>query len=316
MIKKSLKAVTYVMVTWCPRGLVVLMAKLIRKHDRLQRLFDPNEIRKHSSKNFRPKFIKAKGIHGEKLYVDFNDHIGYRYFLLGFFDNVPFEICKKLGFKNLVLIDIGSNIGAVSVPIAINGARVVSIEPQVTLVKQLIHNFEINSLEGFIVLPIALDNVSSGQLRNLSIHSGNNGASSLYSKWNPGMRESISRMVPTYKFDSVVYPFLESEINKGLDFVIKIDVEGFENEVIEGMTKFIRENRPLLILEHRPDLNVLTKWPEELTNQNYSFFGVKLVNGIDGIKKVKLVDFDSNRKYENVLGIPIERKLLFESKFL
>lgn len=316
MIKKSLKAVTYVLVAWCPRGLVVLMSKLIRKHDRLQRLFDPNEIRKHSSKNFKPKYMKAKGIHGEKLYVDFNDHVGYRYFLLGFFDNVPFEICKKIGFRNLVLIDIGSNIGAVSVPIAINGARVVSIEPQVTLVKQLIHNFEINSLEGFIVLPIALDNVSSGQLRNLSIHSGNKGASSLYSKWNPGMRESISIMVPTYKFDSVVYPLLESEINNGLDFVVKIDVEGFENEVIEGMTKFIRENRPLLILEHRPDLNVLTKWPEELTKQNYSFFGVRIVNGIDGIKKVKLVDFDSDRKYENVLGIPLERKLLLESKFL
>lgn len=316
MIKKSLKAVTYLMVTWCPRGLVVLMTKLIRKHDRLQRLFDPNEIRKHSNKNFKPKFMKAKGIHGEKLNVDFNDHLGYRYFILGFFDNVPFEICKKIGFQNLVLIDIGSNIGAVSIPIAINGARVVSIEPQPTLVKQLISNYEMNSIEGFIVLPIALDNVSSGQLHKLSIHSGNSGASSLYSKWNPGIREATSRMVPTYKFDSVVYPLLESAIMEELDFVVKIDVEGFENEVVEGMTKFIKEHRPLLLLEHRPDLNFLVKWPVKLTNQNYSFFGVTTVEGIDGTKKVKLVDFDSDRKYENVLAIPSERKLLFESKFL
>ncbi len=141
MIRKSLKAVTYAMVTWCPRGLVVLMAKIIRKHYRLQRLFDPNEIRKHSNKHFKPKFMNAKGIHGEKLFVDFNDHLGYRYYILGFFDNVPFEICKMIGSQNLVLIDIGSNIGAVSIPIAINGARVVSIEPQPTLVKQLISNY-------------------------------------------------------------------------------------------------------------------------------------------------------------------------------
>ena len=140
MIKKSLKALIWVIGSRCPRRLVVLVAKLIRRHYRLQRLFDPNEIRKRSSKNFRPLYIKAKGIHGEKLSVDFNDHIGYRYFILGFFDNVPFEICRKIGFQNLVLIDIGSNVGTISIPIALNGARVVLIEPQISLAKQLIHN--------------------------------------------------------------------------------------------------------------------------------------------------------------------------------
>ncbi len=173
-----------------------------------------------------------------------------------------------------------------------------------------------NSIEGFIVLPIALDNVSSGQLHNLSSHSGNSGASSLYSNWNPGIREATSRMVPTYKFDSVVYPFLESAIIEDLDFVVKIDVEGFENEVVEGMTEFIQQHRPLLLLEHRPDLNFLVNWPEKLTKQSYLFFGVKNVEGIDGSKKVQLVNFDSDRKYENVLAIPSEKKLLLESKFL
>lgn len=314
MIKKSLKALIWVIGSRCPRRLVVLVAKLIRRHYRLQRLFDPNEIRKRSSKNFRPLYIKAKGIHGEKLSVDFNDHIGYRYFILGFFDNVPFEICRKIGFQNLVLIDIGSNVGTISIPIALNGAKVVLIEPQISLAKQLIHNLETNSLQGFVVLPIALDDVSSGQLRNLRIHSGNNGASSFHSKWNPGIREPNSRMVPTYKFDSVVYPLLEFEI-KLCDFVVKIDVEGFENEVIKGMANFIKDIRPYLILEHRPDLNVLIEWPEKLTQQNYLLFGVHPVNGIDDIKRLELKDFDSHQKYENVLAIPLERLPLLESKF-
>ena len=59
--------------------------------------FDPNYIRKVTTYKYKPKIAEVKGEHW-KLYVDINDHIGFRSFIENRpFENSVYQIAKKIG---------------------------------------------------------------------------------------------------------------------------------------------------------------------------------------------------------------------------
>ncbi len=124
------------------------------------------------------------------------------------------------------LVDIGANIGALSIPLAIKAeapVTVVAIEPNPKNVERLRYNAQINGLTNFIVVPCAVG--PSGKAK-LFLHSyANSGKASL---------EMVSKSYTSASIDVECRPLLQilEEADVSSIAVLKIDIEGFEDKAL------------------------------------------------------------------------------------
>jgi len=117
-----------------------------------------------------------------------------------------------------VLVDIGANIGAVSVPLAVKtGCRTVAIEPHPQNLQRLHYNAKINALTDFEIIACAVG--VSGTV-TLWPHSGNSGRSSVYR--SAKSKEGIGVV------SKPLLQILNGTSVSNID-VLKIDIEGAED---------------------------------------------------------------------------------------
>ena len=138
-------------------------------------------------------------------------------------------------------LDIGANIGVISQALLATGHRVHAFEPQPEVYKLLVenmgnvwgsythHNTAIGSEAGVAEMP-KVHYSAKGNFGGLSI-----GSNSIYGTYP----------VPVVTIDSYEFPDVG---------FMKIDVEGFELEVLQGATKTIERCKPIMYIEDdRPD---------------------------------------------------------------
>lgn len=161
------------------------------------------------------------------------------------------------------LCDVGANIGTVSIPLAkqLPGLSVYAFEPQLPIYRLLMRNVALNGLMSVEAFPWALGEMD-GQTEfptpplEAAINFGAIGR---------GSTEGDRTPVVIRRLDSLNLPRLDA---------IKVDVEGFDLEVIRGAEGTIRRDRPLLFCEAHPSpkttalMALLKEWEYEL----YWFF--------------------------------------------
>ena len=99
----------------------------------------------------------------------------------------------------------------------------------------------------------------------------------------PHIYKKIQFKVVKYKlkkFDDIIY-------NKEICF-IKIDVEGYEHLVIQGMKRFLKENKPIFLIEFNKS-NFLKTW-KQLKRNYYCYFFL-----LDKNNFIKISKFHINR---------------------
>src|SRR5262249_6027347 len=136
------------------------------------------------------------------------------------------------------VIDIGANIGLVTLLMAkLTGrdGRVYAFEPNPLLGKSLRVTLSRNKIANVEFYPFALGDAP----RRMTLHvpSDNNGSGSLVHDRG----SSLEFLVEVRRLDDV----LEGSRNIA---VIKLDVEGFEYEVMRGAEKIISQTRPRAVL--------------------------------------------------------------------
>lgn len=137
-----------------------------------------------------------------------------------------------------IVLDVGANMGALTLPIARMGAIVYAFEPQRMMFQLLCANMAINSIVNVFafneaigategeVFPMELDPTVEQNFGGLSLDM-------------PSKVRSIAirqRTIDSLKLASVK--------------VIKVDVEGMERDVLEGAYETIRSCRPVLYVEN------------------------------------------------------------------
>lgn len=200
--------------------------------------------------------------------------------------------------KGDCFVDVGANIGLMSIFTAEcvgDEGKVLAFEAHPNTSELLMQNIQLNSLSNIEVKQYALGSIE--------------GKTNIYDNWQVN-RGGASLVVKTK--DSVAY---EIEVKK-LDTVfpegitpkaIKIDVEGFELEVLKGAAETIRKHKPVLIVELSENRSNAHDSSAELISfikslGSYRIY--KLKGGKE--RKSKLVEIASNAQlpqHDNVICI-------------
>lgn len=148
-----------------------------------------------------------------------------------------------------VALDIGANIGTWSLELSRACKRVYAFEPQPETFNQLCANLVINGCENVTPHRIALgSHKQSGSQLSMKIESKNNG----HSRISKGGSVTVDvKSLDDYGLERI-------------DF-IKMDVEGFELNVLEGASRTIEKFHPVVFFEAWPGKRKgLFKWFKEM----------------------------------------------------
>lgn len=182
--------------------------------------------------------------HGKFTYYDNDRYIGKQLDVLGYYSENEVQTLLGLVTPGSVVIDVGANIGAITVPLAKKAKKVYAYEPQPAIYDLLCANVMQNKLTNVDARKAAVGgrvgraevpqcdlgkpDMNTGAVRAVRIPKG------------VSVPESAI-VVPIYKLDPAFWYPVD---------LIKIDVEGMEGEVIAGATRIIGQYRPFLYVEN------------------------------------------------------------------
>jgi FkbM family methyltransferase len=146
--------------------------------------------------------------------------------------------------ENQIIIDVGAHIGFFSLFFAKNfpGARIYSFEPEDSNRKTLMSIIKRKSSRNIQVFQNAIHNCDTEDsefvLKIDKNHSGNHKVTTIDSSLIDYQRIRVSMLDTLF----------EAEKNK--IYLIKIDTQGNELNVIKGALQIIKKSKPIIILEH------------------------------------------------------------------
>lgn len=198
-------------------------------------LDDTNEIRDYINA-FPIAEYKQHEVPGiGRFFVDHTEDLIKRVIVAGEkWESHVIELLEEHVEPGTVVIEVGAHIGTHTIPAArLVGpwGRVYAFEPQRKIFRELYHNLALNGINNVVPLRFA---VGSGNLRTIEMNpttAGNEGGTGVGS----GGDKAELRTLDSFGFERVS--------------LIKIDVEHYENHVLDGAIDTIRRNRPVIIIE-------------------------------------------------------------------
>jgi FkbM family methyltransferase len=158
------------------------------------------------------------------------------------------------------VLDIGASLGFYTIPLALaaqkRGGHVIAFEPVSTNCLTIRRNLELNHLaEAATVVQAALGkdcgrvtlHIEAGGSGNAAIATGlSDDESALH---DHAGRLTATEEVPIVALDSIEFP----QRDDARCSLMKMDVEGFELDVLEGARHLIESSRPIIVGEFNPD---------------------------------------------------------------
>ena len=214
-------------------------------------------------------------------------------------------------------IDIGGNIGLSTIgfrELGFKKNQILIFEPDKYLIKTYLNNLN-KYYSNFKIFNFGLSNKNETKslykpyYKNLFIHVNNsfnkNYVMEKIKNNYPNIYKKIQFKIEKYnlkKFDDIIY-------NKEICF-IKIDVEGYEHLVIQGMKRFLKENKPIFLIEFNKS-NFLKTW-KQLKRNYYCYFFLLDKNNftkiskfhINRLMKTEILDRKYTKNSINLFFIP------------
>lgn len=190
---------------------------------------------------------KRSGLNWE---IDLLEGIDLSIFLFGKFERKTLNVIEALLKPNSIVIDIGANVGALSLPIAQmlgDEGKVVSVEPTDWAFAKLNRNFGLNpSLKKRSITVNAKIGCDESILPK-----------SFFSSWNLESKEGVHEShkgslhsaadASFYTLENLVTSLSLPKVD-----LIKLDVDGYETQILKGGASVFRKFKPALIVEICP----------------------------------------------------------------
>lgn len=159
-------------------------------------------------------------------------------------------------------LDIGGNIGLQSIRMSQcvgDTGKVYAFEPLIYLQEKLSRNILLNKALNVTLFPCALSDKESEADFTINRTSWNQGTFSLTNNSSGAEKQHVIVKMG----DNI--PEIQSLASLGL---VKIDVEGFEHQVLQGLTQTLRKHKPRIIFEY--DKNYWVNTGQDI-NDCYAF---------------------------------------------
>lgn len=226
------------------------------------------------------------------IYTTADNYIEWSILSTGTYEDEIGKLIKISLTAGDTAIDIGGNIGLQSLRMSTcvgPSGKVFAFEPLNYLQEKFEKNMSLNKVHNVTLFPFAL----SDQQNEIDLSINKN-------QWNQGTFSLNSNVTGNDKQRVVVkvaddIPEIQSANNLSL---IKIDVEGFEYQVLRGLKQTLQKHRPRIIFEY--DNNYWSQTGQSiadcykfLLSLNYSLYqismvGCELINGPDNIESGNL----------------------------
>ena len=224
--------------------------------------------------NNRSLFIDRK-FYGLKWIIPIINGLGYDYSFGKNTESWVYDFLNKFNQINKIdlFIDIGVNSGQTLIKIKSIERNIdyVGFEPSIACVSYVRKLCEVNTLDRVSLFPIGLSD-SIGMLTLRGFGDSDSRASLSIDQINDS-QATFTSIVPVFNLDFIVKPF---EMEKLI--VMKIDVEGYELNVLKGGAELIESAKPIILFEVLPHhnnenkINNSTKIYEFLTGLNYTVY--------------------------------------------
>jgi FkbM family methyltransferase len=248
----------------------------------------------------KPFFSKNKIFirNGIRWSLDLNEGIDLSIFLFGTSEKKIKNIEKFFKFnKKITVLDIGANIGSISLPIAkmFPESKVYAIEPTNYAFKKLTKNLSLNK------------NLNNNISLNQKFISKVNRPKKVWSSWNFINKNKKHKKhfgsLKTIKKNSFISiaNFINLKKIKKVDF-IKLDVDGHELDVLKSGERFIKNKKPVIFMEIAPYLypefgyecSELIKYINKL---GYSFYTDDVIKIIDIDNYIEKITHGSSKNF-------------------
>lgn len=214
---------------------------------------------------------------GQKIILNLDDWISLQLFLCGTYlmEKKETKFFKKIVKRDYVVIDIGANIGYYTLMAAARvgeKGKVYSFEPSSSTFRILKENININNFKNVRLIKMAFSD-RTGKVKLYQADKTNIGATSI------GIPKNFSGTFEEVKCIGLD-EFIQKEEIKRVD-VIKIDVEGAEVKVLNGMKKLLSTQNPKVLIEIKEEmLNQLGYHKEDVYNffKNYRYIAYDIKN--------------------------------------
>lgn len=183
--------------------------------------------KQHLIETDRPYIQSVMGKYGRTYYFRHDEYVGKSVFQYGEFSPDECEYIVNIAGSGLVL-DIGANIGCITQALVASGRQVVAFEPQPAVYELLIKNCPTTTCYN-----TALGSTNgTARMPKVDYSARNN-----FGGFGVGSGELLVSMktLDSYGFENVS--------------LIKIDVEGYEEEVLRGAIETIHRCKPAIYLE-------------------------------------------------------------------
>ena len=183
--------------------------------------------------------------------LDLREGIDFSIWLRGYFERSTVMACRRAVREGSVVLDVGANMGAHTLHLARavgDRGRVVAFEPSMTAFARLRRNIGLN--------PDLAPHITAEQVMLL----GSSDAvlpPTVVDSWPLLRRRELDPVVPgrpgpttgarTSTLDAMVYTLDLRRVD-----LIKIDVDGYECDVLDGATNTVSQHRPLIACELAP----------------------------------------------------------------
>lgn len=268
----------------------------------------PYRFRKSVVKRIYPKILKEHAFEmeffGLKYQGNTSSDIDRVTYFCGAYEKYMLfflrDLVKHLDKKDIIFWDVGANVGNHALFMSRLVKQVHAFEPYGPIIARLDNNIKINDIKNIAVHPFGL----GSENKSLPFYApppGIQGNGSFVEGCNEG--NSFHAELQIRVADELVAQGTPAPQ------VMKLDVEGFEKEVLRGMQKTIRSVRPVIIFE------LLEKTREQFMDANdmeslfpgdYTFLRFEKASRDGGAYTVAPFDFSEQYKRKDVVACPTE----------
>lgn len=178
----------------------------------------------------------------------------------GSYDDEQIELLLPLIEPGSWVLDVGASLGFYTIPLGLAaraaGARLVAVEPVRQNCVVIRHNVELNGLQDTVTVISSALGAAASEM-TVHIESGGAGNAAIVTGLAPEEVQRHDRAGNTWDADTVQVQRLDDlrlppEVSGRRCSLIKIDVEGFEMDMLEGASDFIAAHRPTIFGEFNP----------------------------------------------------------------